>query len=114
MPKTDEELFNIATLWYKIGYRDKVVINNEIKCNGCTIKNFCRYNIIDCTQKHSVQNCGECSEYPCSKIIKAFEKTMLFEPKCKEVCTEQEYEIMSKAFFCKKHNLDRVKNKFNI
>ncbi len=106
LPKTDNELHNTAMLWYKIGYRDHVITNDEISCNGCKKENWCRYEIISCTSKKNINNCGECDEYPCIKISKAFEKTMEFEPKCREICTDEEYKIMSKAFFEKKKNLD--------
>ena len=33
--KTAEELHHTAELWYKIGYRDHVVTNEEIACTGC-------------------------------------------------------------------------------
>lgn len=32
--KTEEELRHTAELWLKIGYRDKLVSNGEISCNG--------------------------------------------------------------------------------
>lgn len=34
-----------------------------------------------------------------------FAVTKSFEPKCREVCTEEEYEQMKKAFFEKEENL---------
>lgn len=63
LPKTDDELYNTAVLWYKIGHRDHVVTNYEISCNGCKIENWCRYEIINCTSKKAIHNCGECDEY---------------------------------------------------
>lgn len=33
--KTEAELVHTAELWYKIGYRDHVVTNEEISCTGC-------------------------------------------------------------------------------
>ncbi len=111
MPKSDSELINTAKLWYKIGYRDKIVSNEEIACYGCTSDNFCRYSIVQCTQEHNLENCGQCENYPCERITEAFDKTILFKPMCKEQCTKQEYEMMREAFFCKKDNLDRERNK---
>ena len=32
--KTDEELHHTAELWMRIGYRDRVVSNEEIACFG--------------------------------------------------------------------------------
>lgn len=34
---------------------------------------------------------------------------MVFEPKCREICTDEEYAVMKKAFFEKKKNLDDCK-----
>lgn len=113
MPKTDSELKATAELWYKIGYRDKVVSNEEIQCFGCTTNNWCRYKIVGCVLEHEVDNCGECPHYSCEKIEKAFEQTMLFEPNCKLQCNLDEYNIMKEAFFEKRKNLDRIKLKSN-
>ncbi|HEY9060571.1 MAG TPA: DUF3795 domain-containing protein [Pseudobacteroides sp.] len=106
LPKTAEELHKTAKLWYKIGYRDKVVSNNEIKCTGCKPKNWCRYQIIQCVSSRKIANCGQCELYPCEKISETFRKTMIFEPNCRKTCKNEEHEIMKKAFFEKKKNLD--------
>ena len=106
LPKTDEELHKTAELWYKIGYRDKVVTIDEIKCEGCKPDNWCRYQIIQCVSDRKILNCGQCELYPCERITEAFKTTTLFEPNCKKSCTTKEYEIIKKAFFEKKDNLD--------
>ena len=105
--KTEEELHHTAELWMKIGYRDHVVTNEEISCYGCKPDNWCRYKVIKCTMEHGVENCGKCSEYPCENIKECFEVTKSFEPMCKKMCTDEEYEIMRKAFFEKEKNLMR-------
>ena len=114
LPKNKDELNKTAELWYKIGYRDKIVSNDEISCSGCTKDNWCRYNIIQCTTKKNISNCGQCSEYPCDNIKQAFEITISFEPQCRKICTEKEYKILKKAFFEKEKNLNYVKEKKNI
>ena len=47
----------------------------------------------------------ECAEFPCDNIRECFAVTKSFEPKCREVCTEAEYEQIKKAFFEKEENL---------
>ena len=103
--KADDELRHTAELWMKIGYRDHVVTNEEIACYGCKPENWCRYKVVKCTMEHGVDNCGKCPEYPCENIRECFEVTRSFEPMCKKMCTEEEYEIMRKAFFEKEKNL---------
>lgn len=105
--KTEEELARTAKLWYKIGYRDHIVTNEEISCMGCKENTWCRYKVFECASENHIDNCGQCREYPCDTIRECFEGTKTFEPFCKEVCTEEEYEIMKRAFFEKRENLDR-------
>ncbi len=105
---TAEQLGKTARLWQRIGYRDKIVANSEIKCRGCTPANWCRFKIAGCVFSHHIENCGQCAQYPCPQIQAAFAQTMAFEPKCAEVCTKEEYDSIKKAFFKKKDNLDAV------
>lgn len=111
LPKTDSELKQTAELWMKIGYRDHVVTNKEISCTGCNPENWCRYKIVNCVTEKEVRNCGECLNYPCENIISCFETTNSFAPDCKRVCSNEEYEMLRKAFFCKEKNLNEVKSK---
>jgi len=103
--KISEELAATAELWYKIGYRDHVVTNEEISCMGCTEDNWCRYKVVKCVKEKGINNCGECKLYPCPNIKECFEVTKSFEPMCRKVCTPEEYKIMEKAFFQKESNL---------
>lgn len=88
--KTEIELAHTAELWYKIGYRDHVVTNEEISCTGCKEDNWCRYKVIKCTNDKHIEHCGQCLQFPCDNIKECFEVTKSFEPLCKQVCTEEE------------------------
>lgn len=107
--KTPDELHKVAILWKKIGYRDEVVSNEKIKCTGCTINNFCRYNIVKCTTQKGIFNCGMCRDFSCIITEEAFKNTFNFEPSCKEVCSDEEYKILQQAFFRKNENLNEYK-----
>ena len=107
--KSAEELRRTAELWMKIGYRDHVVTNEEIACTGCKPENWCRFRVNKCCAEKGLKTCGECPEYPCDQMKSCFEVTMSFAPKCREVCTEEEYEQLRKAFFEKEENLREVK-----
>ncbi len=108
LPKTDAELKATAELWHKIGYRNQVVTNDEIKCRGCTPDTWCRHEIVACTASRKIKTCGACDDYPCNKILAAFENTKRHIPNCQKSCTETEFAIMEKAFFEKQMNLDKV------
>ncbi|MBQ7058083.1 MAG: DUF3795 domain-containing protein [Firmicutes bacterium] len=108
--KSTEELNHTAELWMKIGYRDHVVTNEEISCSGCKPENWCRYRVVICCEEKGIKTCAECPEFPCDRMKECFEVTMSFEPKCRQVCTAEEYEQLRKAFFEKEANLMEIKN----
>jgi hypothetical protein len=103
--KTDEELRHTAELWMKIGYRDHLVTNEEISCTGCKPENWCRYHVVTCCADRGIETCSGCGEYPCDKMKECFEVTRSFMPKCREVCTDEEYRQLNTAFFEKEKNL---------
>ena len=106
--KTEEELQHTAELWMKIGYRDHIVTNEEISCTGCKPENWCRYHVAGCCEEKGIANCSQCESYPCGTMKECFEVTGSFEPKCRQVCTAEEYNRLKKAFFEKEHNLKEL------
>ena len=107
--KTREKLRHTAELWMKIGYRDRVVSEEEIACTGCKPENWCRYRIVKCCHDRGIESCAECGAYPCADMEDCFRVTLSFEPKCRQVCDEREYEQLRKAFFEKRENLGRLR-----
>ena len=105
--KSEEALLHTAELWMRIGYRDHVVTVDEIRCSGCRPENWCRFQVVGCCADRDVATCGDCSDYPCEKIRECFQVTKSFEPMCRNACTQEEYELLRKAFFEKEKNLDR-------
>lgn len=109
--KTEEQLRHTAELWMKIGYRDRIVSNQEIACTGCTAENACRFHTVRCCKEHTVSSCAFCPEYPCPLIHECFQITVSFEPECRKVCTREEYEQIRTAFFEKKENLENLRKR---
>lgn len=103
--KTPEQLCHTARLWYQIGYRDRVVSNEEIACSGCKKENWCRYQVISCVTEKGIRHCGQCEQYPCENIKSCFAVTQSFVPACRAACTEEEFIQFEKAFFEKEKNL---------
>ena len=103
--KTETELRHTAELWMKIGYRDHIVTNEEIAWTGCKPENWCRYQVVKCCADRGISHCSQCALYPCDNMKECFEVTKSFEPKCRQVCTEEEYSRLKKAFFEKEQNL---------
>lgn len=102
------KLEEVARLWHRAGYRDKIVLPEAMACNGCIESIWCRYGIRGCTIERGVSNCGECEDYPCEDILKAVEQALAFAEKIKDAASEEDYRRLNKAFFCKRANLDKV------
>ncbi len=105
--RTHEELTAVAELWYKVGWRTHVVSNEEIACNGCSSHKQCTYQLVECTKEHRVSKCNQCDEFPCAKIHAMLERSAEYAKRCKEMCSEQEYCVLKKAFFDKENNLKK-------
>ena len=72
---TEEELKHAAELWYRVGWRDRIVSNEEIACTGCSKHKKCTYQLVECTQEHQVSKCAECDRFPCDKIRDMLKKS---------------------------------------
>lgn len=103
--KNPEELSAVAELWYRVGWRDRIVSNEEIACTGCSSHKTCTYNLVECTKAHSVEKCNKCPEFPCAKIDSMLARSADYQRKCREVCSESEYTALETAFFDKENNL---------
>lgn len=104
---SDEELRDAAELWYRVGWRDKVVPNEEIACTGCSSHKSCTYGLVDCTREHGVAKCNQCKEFPCEKTENMLERSREYQKKCKSACSKEEYAALEKAFFDKEKNLKK-------
>ena len=62
-PRSDEELKKVAELWYRVGWRNSIVSNEEIGCSGCSSHKQCSYHLVECIKKHNVEKCNQCNEY---------------------------------------------------
>lgn len=107
LAKTDAELEKVAELWYRAGWREKIVSNDEIRCSGCSSHKNCTYELVDCIKKQHIEKCCECNQFPCEKISKMLKRTKEYDAKCKEVCSKEEYNLLEKAFFHKEENLKK-------
>lgn len=104
---SDKELNAVAKLWYKVGWRESVVSNQEIACTGCSSHKECTYRLVECTKEHGVCKCNQCKEFPCDKIHAMLKRSARYQQKCMEVCSEEEYIALEKAFFNKENNLKK-------
>lgn len=103
-----DRLKEVALLWKKVGWRDTVVSPEEMACRGCKTAPWCRYGIRECALDKAIGHCGECGQFPCEKVLKAFEKTVQYEAICKRICSEEENRVFYRAFFSKRKNLKKA------
>ena len=99
------ELEKVAELWFRIGWRDKILSAEEIKCSGCSSHKQCTYHLVECTKENHVEKCRQCSQFPCHKIEDMLQRSNAYEEKCRKICTEEEYRMLKASFFNKEQNL---------
>ncbi len=105
LAQTEAELSTVAELWYKIGWRDRVVANEEIRCNGCNSDKNCIYGLVECTKNHNVSKCNKCDDFPCENIRDMLERSEIYKEKCREICNKNEFDLICSSFFNKWENL---------
>lgn len=101
-----------ALLWYKAGWVDEVVPPEQIVCYGCVSAGWCRYGIQPCASGKGVDNCGQCDDYPCDKILKAFEKAEVYAGVVTEKLSKEDCELFQRVFFSKKENPDKANREY--
>lgn len=107
LARTNGELEKVAELWFRIGWRDRIVPIEEIRCSGCSSHKQCTYRLVDCVKENHVEKCSQCPRFPCGKITDLLGRSEAYEKKCKAVCTDEEYRMLKSAFFHKEENLKK-------
>ncbi len=105
LAKTDAELSHVAELWYRVGWRERILPPDDMRCDGCSSDKLCGYGLTECTRANGVKRCGECARFPCDRIGDLLARSKDFEEVCKARCTAKEFAELSAAFFNKKANL---------
>ncbi len=108
------DLEKLAELWYRLGFRDKILPPEELKCLGCSKDKFCSHNLNSCDKLDTIRNCGECDNFPCNKISLVFQKTDNTKELCKAKCSFIEYKKLYKAFFMKKQILTEINKNYKM
>jgi hypothetical protein len=110
-----DQLSVLAELWYRCGWRDRVLSPDEMSCNGCSKTIWCRYGIPGCAAKKGGPNCGVCKSYPsCKRLKEMLVSNHYYDENCKLKCSEEEYEMLRKVCFNKTENLDNARKKDQI
>lgn len=106
LAQTDEELHETALFWYKAGWRDYILSNEEIKCTGCGFRPQCSFMLLPCTVEHGVNMCYECSSFVCDKVRNTIAISEEKMKACREACdSDAEFEMMRRAFYNKEKNM---------
>lgn len=104
---TDDELHETAVFWHEVGWRDRVVTNDEIRCDGCGTRQRCAFMILPCMKEHAVAVCRDCPQYPCGKITDMLRSSEIKAEECHSHCPdEDEWLMLKRAFYEKEKNLN--------
>jgi len=112
--RSAKELEKVKELWVRLGLRDLSFPAQDLACFGCKPENKCAYSELRaCAREKGIDNCGLCAAYPCKLINAAFEKSEKLRSYATRVCTLEEMDMLHKAFFSKKQNLDQIHHNMN-
>lgn len=104
--RTETELHETAEFWYKAGWRDHVVSNDEIRCNGCGSRKSCSFNLLPCAEAHGVTVCCDCPEFECDRIKAMYISSASKKEGCRVACgSKEEFDLFVRAFYEKERNL---------
>jgi hypothetical protein len=104
-----KDLEDVKAWWVRLGLRAEDFPAADMACKGCRPENACAYpEIRDCAKSRGHRNCGLCDRYPCGLVAAAFEKTAAFQTRAAAACTQEELDILERAFFRKRHILDWI------
>lgn len=74
-------------------------------CGGVLHINLVHMDWLLVQKSMVLKKCNQCKEFPCEKIMDMLNRSKKYQKKCKEVCSEEEYDALEKAFFDKESNL---------
>jgi len=111
----DEKLLKeVAALWKTVGWREGKESPKQLTCNGCASISHCDLGIKDCVLEKHIENCGQCPQYPCARLLDIFRNNEKEAEICRARFSARDYQIFNEAFFSKKERLDKInKEKFN-
>jgi hypothetical protein len=105
------ELKKVKKLWVRLGLRSHDFPVQDMACQGCKPENKCAYTELRaCISTKMHANCGLCDDYPCTLINSVLENSKKLKDRVNNICTQEEKEILQKAFLSKKEYFDRIYN----
>lgn len=103
-------LNSLLELYIKLGTRKPGATAESLKCYGCKASRQCAYpEVRNCAGSKKIENCGQCSSYPCEMINSVFSKTMAFKERLTGKISDSGMKMFEDAFLRKKEYLDSIK-----
>ena len=104
-----DKLAEVALLWHKMGASPTLLTPEEMVCHGCSPAKKCPFGMAQCASEKKLNHCGECDDYPCPILKARFDLIPELSERSKGVCTQEQYDLVYKAFWQKKENLDKAR-----
>ena len=106
LAQTEEELHETAIFWYKVGWRDRVVSNAQMRCTGCGCQPACSFMLLPCAREHHVSACRECDRFVCDKVKNTYARSEEKKSQCRQACeSPEEFRMLCRAFYVKEKNM---------
>lgn len=106
LAQTPEERRETAEFWYRVGWRDRVVSDEEITCGGCGSRGTCSFMILPCLRERGLTQCRSCGEYPCRKLEDMLRRSDEKERQCLAAAQDEDMmRMLRRAYYEKRRNL---------
>lgn len=102
-----EDMERVRDLWVRLGLRGPAFPAASLVCHGCAPENTCAYpELRACVHGKGLESCGLCEAYPCALVRAALEKSEGLRSRAAATCASGEMEMLEKAFFSKRQNME--------
>ncbi len=108
----EKRLDEVAALWKAVGWWKRKESTKELTCHGCASVSYCNLGIKDCVLEKHIENCGQCPQYPCARLLDIFRNNEKEAEICQTRFSPDDYQIFNEAFFSKKERLDKINEEY--
>ena len=109
----EKRLREVAALWRIVGWWEVKESSKELTCHGCASVSHCDLGMRERALEKGIDNCGQCTEYPCTGLLDIFKNNEKEAGICKAQFSASDYHIFQEAFFSKKERLDKIHKEKN-
>lgn len=104
----EKRLKEVAEMWRMVGWGNVEEAPEGVTCDGCESIQVCGLGFTECVREKHINNCGECPDYPCERMLKRLDRNVEEARISRENFPERDRGLYQRAFWDKKKRLDEI------